>query len=432
MSIFKRGKKVAVPESKDEDLGPGRRLGTAKEEYTPPSESADVKIETKSDEDDDVVEIEPTHLHNPDEIIIRDEGHHNAGKIVVKKKITGSRPEAKTLYQGNPLCGCCINWVDEPPVSLHQGPKNRAEHGNYALVVRKTRHGGEDAWKIKSITVFSPHILGLFRNALAEYPGIAVALDQVELQSPFEALLHRWDALDKGLKEEEDLQARNHFNLFRQVVEPELAPHLKAQAECREHRVIPFQSVWTIFPPGSLVTWEADGQSNIGKMTEGCNTWGYSDPIYQVTCDQVEWNGTVFGFKKITLTIPYYEGTRPVTELTVMPLDLKANVEELKKAHVQRGRAFEDLHGYHFKAYEGPAMGIDRYNFGRKTHKQVCLQVSSTFQRVLRRGSDLEGIGRPLLTSSRLMIVRCLIHPRTTILRNSRRQSLSLWTAWWS
>ena len=248
--------------------------------------------------------------------------------------------------------------------------KSRAEHGDYALVVRKTGHGGDDAWKIQSITVFSPYILDLFRIALQDYPGIATALDRVELDAPFEPLLHRWVLLDAGLKEDKDLKARNHFNLFRQVVEPVLEPHLRAAAECREHGVIPYESVWTIFPPGSLVTWEADGQSNIGKMEEAGTAWTMCGPTYQVACDQVDWNGEVFGFAKKTVKIQSYEGTRPVTELSIIPLDLKPNAAELKKAHIQRGRDFEALHGYHFKAYEGPAQGNDRWGL-RKTQKRI-------------------------------------------------------------
>jgi len=248
--------------------------------------------------------------------------------------------------------------------------KSRAEHGDYALVVRKTGHGGDDTWKIKSITVFSPYILDLFRTALKDYPGVTTALDRVELNAPFEPLLHRWEALDEGLKEENDLKARNHFNLFRQVVEPVLAPHLKAAAECKEHGVIPYDSVWTIFPPGCLVTWEADGQSNIGRMEEAGNVLTMYKPAYQVTCDQVDWNGEVFGFIKKTITIQSFEGTRPVTELSIIPLDLKPNAAELKKAHIQRGRAFEALHGYHFKAYEGPAQGTDGWGL-RKIQKRI-------------------------------------------------------------
>jgi hypothetical protein len=255
-------------------------------------------------------------------------------------------------------------------VDLELHKKSRAEHGDYALVVRKTGHGGDDTWKIKSITIFSPYILELFRTALKDYPGVATALDSVELDAPFEPLLHRWEALDEGLKEEDDLKARNHFNLFRQVVEPVLAPHLKAAAECKEHGVIPYESVWTIFPPGSLITWEADGQSNIGRMEEAGNTWTLSGPAYQITCDQLDWNGEVFGFTKKTLKIQSFEGTRPISELSVIPLDLKPNAVELKKAHIQRGQAFEALHGYHFKAYDGPAQGTDRWGL-RKTQKRI-------------------------------------------------------------
>jgi hypothetical protein len=255
-------------------------------------------------------------------------------------------------------------------VDLELHKKSRAEHGDYALVVRKTGHGGDDTWKIKSITIFSPYILELFRTALKDYPGVATALDSVELDAPFEPLLHRWEALDEGLNEEDDLKARNHFNLFRQVVEPVLAPHLKAAAECKEHGVIPYESVWTIFPPGSLITWEADGQSNIGRMEEAGNTWTLSGPAYQITCDQLDWNGEVFGFTKKTLKIQSFEGTRPISELSVIPLDLKPNAVELKKAHIQRGQAFEALHGYHFKAYDGPAQGTDRWGL-RKTQKRI-------------------------------------------------------------
>jgi hypothetical protein len=98
MSIFKRGKKLTVPELKEDELGPGRRLGTKDEDAIPSESSNDKdKVDTKSDEDDDVVEVEPSHVH----VATLDEPQlHNAGKKIVKKKITGTRSEAKTLYEG--------------------------------------------------------------------------------------------------------------------------------------------------------------------------------------------------------------------------------------------------------------------------------------------------------------------------------------------
>jgi hypothetical protein len=99
MSIFKRGKKLTVPELKEDELGPGRRLGTKDEDAVPSESSNDKdKVETKSDEDDDVVEVvEPAHMHVAN---LDDPQPHNAGKKIVKKKITGTRAEAKTLYEG--------------------------------------------------------------------------------------------------------------------------------------------------------------------------------------------------------------------------------------------------------------------------------------------------------------------------------------------
>ena len=375
MSLFRKGKKNPVPESKD-DLGPGRRLGSKEDEAVATSKDVPATTESVNGKPElidleDVVDLSEQHedsRHLPVDPL-GDPQPHNAGKKIVKKKITGRRSEAKTLYEGPRICGCCTNWLDEPPEDMHRVRKNRAEHGDYALVIRKTGHGGDDTWKIQSMMVFSPYVMELFRKTLADYPGVATALDQVEFQAPFEPLLHRWPAIDEGLKEEDDLRARNHYNLLRQVVEPELAPHLKARAECEEHAVIPFDSVWTIFPPGTLVIWESDGQSNIGKLVEAGYVSSWSGRVYQVTCDQVDWNGENFGFARRTIKITSFEGTRPVGELAIMPLDLKSNVAEIKKAHIERGRLFETLHGYHFKAYDGPALGLD--GWFRKTQKKV-------------------------------------------------------------
>lgn len=301
---------------------------------------------------------------------------HNAGKPLKKKKVTGLRSEAKTLYEGPKKCACCTNWVEKPPADVHAIMKSSAEHGDYALLVRRTAHGQDTAWNIQSMMIYSPYIMDMLRTTLHDYPGLALALDQLAMDSPFAPLLHRWALIDEALKEEDDLKARNHYNLFRQVVEPELKPHLKARDECEEHAVIPFASIWTIFPPGELVWWEAEGQGLIGRMVEA--HFG-RDPaaseLYRLTCEQVDWDGEKFGIQKTFKKIDSFEGTRPVIELPVMPLRFKSNVDDLRSHHLSRGRKFEALSGYHFKAYDGPALGFAEGAFGlrRQTRKKVGL-----------------------------------------------------------
>jgi hypothetical protein len=370
--------------------GPGRRLGTTegvekttKDDERPAKDQLVEPIVTQKSNDEaedgsegvmvdgnDISDSEMP-VHNPQRAPVPT---HNAGKPLKKKRITGLRSEAKTLYEGPRKCACCTNWVEKPPADVHAVMKSSAEHGDYALLVRRTAHGQDRAWNIQSMMIYSPYVMQMLRTTLKDYPGVALALDQLSLESPFEPLLHRWALIDEALKEENDLKARNHFNLFRQVVEPELKPHLKARDECEEHAVIPFASIWTIFTPGELVWWEADGQSVIGRMVEASfsrNSIG--SELYYLTCDQVDWSGEKFGIRKTYKKIDSFEGTRPVIELPVMPLRFKPNANDIRNQHLSRGRKFEALAGYHFKAYEGPALGFTNgaFSIRRQTRKKV-------------------------------------------------------------
>lgn len=316
-------------------------------------ENADGSAESVTADADDVSDLE-----TPVQILSEVHPHHSAGNQIRKKKATGLRSEAKTLYEGPPKCTCCVNWVEKIPSDARAALQGSAEHGNYALLLRRTAHGPDQAWNIQSMMIYSPFILAMLRTALKGYPGLALALDQLAIESPFAPLLHRWSLIDEALKEEDDAKARNHYNLFRQVVEPELEPHLKARDECEEHAVIPFASIWTIFKPGDFVWWEADGQGVVGRTAEanfGKNSAGQE--IFNIACEQVDWNGEKFGIQKSYQEIDSFEGTRPVIGLPVMPLRFKPNAHEIRDNYLTRGRKFESLRGYHFRAYDGPALG---------------------------------------------------------------------------
>ena len=174
---------------------------------------------------------------------------------------------------------------------------------------------------------------------------------------------------------EDDPKARDHFNLFRQVIEPELKPYFEVRDECEEHAVIPFASIWTIFKPGDLVWWEDDGQSVIGRMIETHFVEGVVGiDLYRLICHQVDWTGERFGIETTYQAINFFEGTRPVIGLPVMPLRYRPNADRIRNQHLNRGRKFEALRGYHFKAYEGPVLGLAARGFAieRSTTKKVC------------------------------------------------------------
>lgn len=411
LSIMPSDKPAVVTDQTDQGhdfRGPGRRLGTNEDakENTKENSKEDSKedskvtkeevpkntIEDKSkdqtDEASEGVMVDVDDISDPEIRTHNPPGApyppHNAGKSIKKKTVTGLRSEVKTLYEGPRKCVCCVNWVEKPPADAHAAMKSSGEHGDYALLVRRTAHGKDRAWRIQSMMIYSPYIMEMLRTTLDRYPGIALALDQLSIDAPFKAFLHRWDAIVEALQKDDDLKARNHYNLFRQVIEPELKPHLKARDECEEHAVIPYGSMWTIFKPNELVWWEAEGQSNIGRMTEAHYS---NDPLglefFSLTCEQVEWSGENFGITKTFMNIHSFEGTRPVLSLPVVPVRFKPNTDGLYHQHLSRGRKFEALRGYHFKAYHGPALGVfdDGSGYKRQTRKivssQSCLDISS-------------------------------------------------------
>jgi hypothetical protein len=395
---------MSAPPSENDDRdnefkGPGRRLGTNHDINEANKDDSQVigddaikeavgeKSKDEADEASEGVMVDVNDISDSEIQIHNPYGvpppPHNAGKPIKKKKVTGLKSEAKTLYEGPRKCACCINWVEKPPADAHAAMKSSAEHGDYALLIRRTAHGQDRAWTIQSMMIYSPYIMDMLRTTLKDYPGVALALDQLAIESPFEPLLHRWAKIDEALKEDDDLKARNHYNLFRQVIEPELKSHLKARDECEEHAVIPFASVWTIFKPGEWVWWEADGQGVVGRMVEASfNKNLVGAELYQLTCEQVDWNGEKFGIQKTYKKIDSFEGTRPVVGLPVMPLRFKPNADEIRNHCLERGRKFEALKGYHFKAYDGPALGYADGAFGlqraiRKTVGHLLIHTRS-------------------------------------------------------
>jgi hypothetical protein len=378
-------------DGKDKEFkGTGRRLGTnepmkvdAKNHSAikdqEPKTSEDGQGKEEAEEGSEGVMVDANDISDPEVVLPSAFGAptpaHHAPKAIKKKSVTGFRPEAKTLYEGPRKCACCVNWVETAPADAHAAMKSLGEHGDYALLLRRTSHGQDRAWSIQSMMIYSPYIMQMLRTALKDYPGIALGLDQLAMNAPFEPLLHRWSLIDEALKEEDDLKARNHFNLFRQVIEPELKAHLKARDECEQHAVIPFASIWTIFKPGELVWWEAEGQGVIGKMVEASFSKTVAGAeVFRLTCEQVDWNGKTFGIQRTDKKINAFEGTRPVIGLSVLPLRYKSDADGIRSQYLDRGRKFESLRGYHFKAYSGTALGFADGVFGlqRPTEKKVC------------------------------------------------------------
>lgn len=72
---------------------------------------------------------------------------------------------------------------------------------------------------------------------------------------------------------------------------------------------------------------------------------------------RVDWDGENFGLGAAQFNVWEWEGTMKITKLSAYPLEYHPNLTKLKEVLITRGKAFEQLSGYHYKDYQGIAIG---------------------------------------------------------------------------
>lgn len=337
------------------------------------------RVTVDVEDDEDELGLHAGAVFNPYPGIPRDGsgyGPYRAHEADQEKEVKrGTVAEAKQLYEGPKKCTCCINWVEVPTRSSDKHT-TKAKWGQYAVVVRKTSHGGDKPWAIDNVTINSSHILAILRKHLADYPGLALAAEEVVFKSPFAPLLHFWANITRDAQTEDDPTISEHFATFREVMQPELEPHIQKVKDCIKHGKIEFHSLWTLFKPGCFLHWKQNGVSNVGRLIE-CTTTKSANgsPTLDLLTEQVDFDGNTFGYNIVVPTISWFDGHKAIAELPA-PLDMRSDCATIKEAMIKRGRKFQDLKGFHFKAYHGNA----RINSGNHVWSLRSLtQASETY-----------------------------------------------------
>lgn len=71
-----------------------------------------------------------------------------------------------------------------------------------------------------------------------------------------------------------------------------------------------------------------------------------------IHADSVDWNGQNFGRCRENILVPKFKGTKKITSLNAVPLALRSDREKLRLKLIERGKRFEALGGYCYKACE--------------------------------------------------------------------------------
>lgn len=274
---------------------------------------------------------------------------------------SGMRCDIKNLYQGEEdRCGRST-WVDKYPEDLEEAAEN-AETARYALLVRnKKSFDSRKKLEIDSIVIQSPLLKVVLGSVLKDYPGVTTQLERLTFDAPFKPFVHRWERLVDKKAAEDDAETKEHLDLLFKTLETELKDTIKAKNDLVSHGVITFEHLWSIFAPGILVFTTQGPAECAFELKSAEYVRNMCGSMYSLSCEMVDWNGENFGRGTKCLSISSFSGTLPISQLEAYPLNYHPDETRLMERLVERGRLFERLHGFHYKAYNGIAIGQGQY-----------------------------------------------------------------------
>lgn len=304
-------------------------------------------------------------LHTPAASTPQENGEKKAELVKLDPKEIGMTSQSKNLYSGKEDKRGRFQWQSTIPEDVGK-PAEDAEAQKYAILVRhiKIFHDPRRVLSMHSIVVQSPLLKELLGEVLAGYPGVTVGLQRLEFSGRFEPLLHRWkeltkalDGLKKAVEPAEDSPATikyKHAKLLYDLLSSEFKEVIDSSADMKDQGVMTYELLWTLFHPGTYVYAKAQGQDRVFRLAS--SRYGQDrngNPVYWVSCQYIDYDGTRFGTNKLNMMIPKYEGTKPIAHLAVLPLSFHATGDEIKAKLIQRGQKMEALAGSHYRAYNG-------------------------------------------------------------------------------
>ena len=267
----------------------------------------------------------------------------------------------KHLYSGKEDKRGRFQWQTEMPEDLGK-PAEDAESEKWAIIVRnvKVYNDPKKVLSLHSVLIQSPLLKDLLKEVLAGYPGVTVGLKRLEFSGRFEPLIHRWGDLQAAIvklkleNESDSAERLEHAELLQTLLSEEFKDAIDASMDMKNQGVMTYEHLWTLFQPGSFVYSKQQGQDRIFRLHS--SKYGQDrngNPVYWLTCQYVDYDGTRFGTNKLNVCIPIFEGTRPITNLPTLPLDFHGSKEDLKAKLVERGAKIENFAGSHYRAYNG-------------------------------------------------------------------------------
>ena len=298
-----------------------------------------------------------------EDAVLPDKGSGTADQAVP----TGMKIGSKELYRENERCA----WEDWSPDDIDIDPEETSEAKQHALIVRREKRIGQKSSLIlHSITIQSPLIREVLGVVFDEYKGMTTRLKDLTFKAPFHEFFYRWDRFQQQMLKENDAVTLEHMKLLQDIISGEIQPHLEKRQELLVNGLVTFDYLWALFEPDTVIYSQSDGQDRLFKLVSSSYRKFGETVMFSLTCRYIDCDGDAFGYVTTSLTLNQFDGIKPISELSIMPINLHLRTNELWDKLQKRGECFVGLNGFHYKSYSGLSI-ISGGFFGNRSKRNV-------------------------------------------------------------
>jgi hypothetical protein len=241
---------------------------------------------------------------------------------------------------------------------------------NIESAISRTTHWDKEGQKaLVQTEIQSPFIKDALKAIVPEYQKRNLDYNHISFVAKPNNLFHFRDELfSYGQKLDLGSEAQWHMSLLLQYLQNELAGAIMAYSLLVERSSSPsidFNNLWTLFKPGDLVyvspSASLDGVDLVMryrsiKVSCQCDQSSHRfHHKWSMSGEYLDTRGSLIGFRVTSLQISYFEGTRHLDQLAMLPLRFLPQQEAIKRRMIARGRKFLGLQGCCHRQYKGPA-----------------------------------------------------------------------------
>ena len=236
-------------------------------------------------------------------------------------------------------------------------------------------------FSLNSIIIQSPLLKKALGTVFANYEGVTTDLKRLKFKKPFAPFIHRWEKFQEVKNNETDETTKKHLELLWDTLEFELRETIVTQKDLIANGVITHDYLWTMLEPGCLVLQKSSDFERVVVVQS--SSYDYGAETLEMKTLMVEWDGEQFGMESEEHKIDHFEGTRKISELSMVPLLYHDDSDGVQQRCIARGRSWEQLCGYHFKAYKGVGTNIDGAKFNIESRIIIVRCPSLVFSPII-------------------------------------------------